>query len=216
MKYQDLDPYDQKRVRHQVVPIYHWIEANKHKFRYGITRSKQFAHVLPLGDDTNECFPPDLKQGDPLYGKLGNHVSYLRRKGLLIYKKLAPNQPATWQVNESILPPGTVTYTGVQHVIPTPTEVVKPKAEPVVIEPKVDPAEVGAEFIANELKTIKLREATLASRNKAMVQLTDVSLYEVYKIGLSLHNTLGTDFTPTTSPESSPACEDFAEEEAPF
>lgn len=163
-----------------LIAIYNWMQENKHKFKYGITRSIAFAHVVKNAK-TGEYYPEGMRNGDPLYSSWCNLAASYKQRGYLRYQKELPGHPPVWSVNEQYLPPGVVTYTGVQTPIPLATESTPP--EPA--QPQPTTAQ-GQAFVEEELKSITLEQATIKRKGLAMT-LTEPTLYQLYKLGLILN-----------------------------
>lgn len=195
IEYNDLSKNDKRLVKRYVVPIYRWIESHKHEYKDGVKTSRSFSQVVPRfprGDETT--FPALIRPNDADYASYTQLIYRLRRKGFLKFNPLEVGGKPVWSVNESILPPGVVTYTGVSYIIPLEEKPVSP----VVAAPdEAELAKRGEKFVLAELKSIKVEYAILYSNLNAQVELKRVSLYDIYKLGLALQETLGT----TTSEE---------------
>lgn len=200
VKWEDLDNHSRKIVRERIVPIYKWIEANKHKLPKGVVKVGLFAHVVPrqLGspDLCNPKDPADLRH---LSAMCWNYktAGYLRRG------PMEPGGPMEWRVNEECLPPGTVTYTGVSHTIDSPPIEHPPivKQLPTEATAPAPSNEAAQAFLEQELKNIKVQSCRLGSGQHssfydmhADITFNDVTLYDVYKIGLAMEQSLGTNF----------------------
>lgn len=193
-------------TRENLIRIKKFIEENQHKYRHGITKSTQFSGAMTL-PGTNEFYPPQIKQTSPLYTRYCTRIHSYVKRGYLLRKRLTPNGPRQWVVNEQVL---SGDKTGVCHPIPFASTT--PDATPKPIEeegPKESPNQESKEkieqrveeFIMSELKSIKVRHALLVNNSKATIRLTNVTLYDIYKLGLSLEQTLGTEYVqPTLQP----------------
>lgn len=195
----------QRTVREQIVPLYHWMEQNKMNYKRGFTSSKVFAHLL-ICPATRQPFDPKAENWEEFRNSYYNLISRWRRIGYLLYRPETPDAPATWSVNEAILPPGTVTYTGVTHTIPL-TEAEPPHPSESSLEevtsstaPQSTTAAAQA-FLEAELKSIKVQSCLLGQGNQgilcnthASVELKDITLWDIYQVGLALQKTLGTEY----------------------
>lgn len=186
-----------------LVNIYNWIEANKHKFKNGITRTPMFSGVVQL--DTGGYFPDNIQTSDPLYNKYCNWMARYRRCGYIKFKQLELGKPKVIVVNEDLLPPGTVTYTGVKNSPIVLSRAEALPAEPLELaEPQLSQAETGEQFVREELKNISVSAATLRRQGVA-VELADVSLFALYKIGLTLNEVTEPLAEPTSEPAAAEA-----------
>lgn len=134
----------------------------------------------------------NAKENSLWRGRYSNLLSGLKNRGFLRYERELPKKPKVWSVNEAILPPGTVNYTGVRHTTPLAKEE-KPKP-PVIIEPK---EETCRAFWESELKSIKVQECILGNGDfnfTADIKLHDISLWDIYKLGLAMEQTVETRF----------------------
>lgn len=189
--WEECDFKQRERIKKYVVPIYEWLTAHKHEYRNGVTSSMLFAHVVPR--NTSSGYFDSVKDDTAEYRSFINLINGLKHNGFVRYQQEVPNKPKVWSVNEAILPPGTVQYTGVRQVIPLDKEEKKPEP-PTIIEPNKETCEA---FFESELKSIKVQDCVLGNGSfnfTADVHLHDITLWDIYKLGLALEQTLGTKF----------------------
>lgn len=180
----------QLKIEHinAAVEIYHWIEENKHKCKNGVTNSMMFADaVTDHLDPQHRRFSSMMTQDDPRYNRYLQMIARMRGNGILKLEKERPNGPRVYSVNEKILPPGTVNYTGVRTTIP----MAEPKPPQVILP--ANPTESlkkfhdeGRAFIEEELKNIALDRAVIR-RKGVELHLDEPTLYQLYKLGLTLN-----------------------------
>lgn len=191
-------------VEREIVPLYYFMEQERHKYKRGFTSPKMFAKAVLMPSST-DYFPSTPEGWDQFSLPLSNKLARWKRQGFLYYRQEVPNGPKVWSVNEAILPPGTVNYTGVRHTIPLRPEDTL-RASPTQLEPKEKPkAEMKTErdFLEAELKLIKVQKCVLGqgrSRGSSLnthaeIELKDITLWDIYQVGLALQKTLGTEFS---------------------
>lgn len=164
--------------------IYQWIQENKHKFKNGVTASTMFSGaVTDYVDPEKRKFTDCITQEDPRYNRYVQLIGRMRATGVLRYKQETPSGKRVWSVNESILPPGTIDYTGVRTTIPEPPKVIPPKATTESLQKFHDE---GKAFIEEELKQIKVSRVTI-ERKGVQIDFDDVTLYQLYKLGTALN-----------------------------
>lgn len=201
----DLTKFDISAIdRENSAAIYRWIEENKPHLPRGVYTSSLFSHVVKKTDGSGSYFKADIRNGDPEYSVYHQLIHRMKKRKLLICAQSAPGAGMEWRVNEEMLPPGVVNYTGVRQTIPMPqiesenTESKKPHS-PIVLPPLEQQNDVAAEaFLEAELKSIKVRSCWIGNGayydTHANISLADVTLWDVYKIGLALQGTIGTQY----------------------
>lgn len=177
--------------------IYKWIEANKHKYPKGINSSVLFSGVVRQVIAPYDFYPDHISVEDPLYTSYCQLITRMRKRGFLRRERPAPYEPAQYSVVEAMLPAGVATYTGVKQAIP-----LEPTAEPNPPTPE-EPIEsdqntATAAFLEAELRSIKIRDCRFGNGQSdlshAVIEMHDVTLWDAYKLGLALQQTLGTTY----------------------
>lgn len=179
----------------QATNIYRWFEANKHRFKDGVTSSTFFSEVVEIPSEPGVYFPPHVRAQDPLSGKYYNVIMRMRRKGYIVFEPQEPGGPRVWRVVEAMLPTGTVNYTGVRQLIPTPVPTPAPAPAP------APHPEAAQAFLDAELKAISI-PYTMIRREGVLLELTDQNLYTIFKLGQILNANTEPCHEPT--PETQP------------
>lgn len=141
----------------------------------------------------------------PLYKSYVSLISTFKTKGFIRTKRIPGTHLAEYEVNEACLPKNVTNI----HIIPQldlPVQkipLVQPSKEPSVDNSSSTPSAAATQaFLEAELRSIKIQNCKLGqgrdcgplTNTHASIELEDVTLWDVYKIGLSLQVSLGTDW----------------------
>lgn len=196
MRYEDYNKTAQKAINLRVVPIYNWLKENKPNWKKEGMTSLDFAHVVPfyLRKDS-ECFPKNMKRDSYEYKHYSCVIHSLKKQGFLKSRPIPGTHRSEYIVNEECLPSS---ITGI-HTIPQLDLPIKkiPMAEPVpdTPTPAIVPQPAAAQaFFEAELKQIKVQSCKLGASTQASAEFLDVTLWDIYKIGLAMQSTLGTEY----------------------
>lgn len=169
-----------------------YIEQHNHEKNF--TTSIEFADAVTKADGSK------YNLNDPVDRR--NYQQYmirLRRKDYLRYSPAVYGGKCVWSVNPKYLDKtGVVTHIPLQRQSQPPT-ILLPK-EPEINEETIRQQAVA--FIEEEMKKIKLQEVRFGKgddrcrmiNSVADIDMHNVTLYDVYKIGLAASNTLGLEY----------------------
>lgn len=165
------------------IAIRKWLMENKHKFKHGVSRSIPFSGVV-FDRVEGSYFPANVGMEDPRYNRYSQYVYRLKNRGYLKYEPETVGGQSVWSVVESKIPADKLDYTGVRTHIPMAEE---PKH---AIQGNTTSLQKfqneGKAFIEEELKNITVQFAVV-HRKGMDFKLKNPTLYQLYKLGLTLN-----------------------------
>lgn len=155
--------------------IQEYITSNNHRLRR--TKAVELAPAI-FKRNSNEHYNINDEMDLQRYH---NYMQRLKSWGVLRYQQEEPGGPRRWSVN-----PAYLDKTGVVTHIP----MVKPEPKPPTVVQTLDEEKVrqqGVAFIEEEMKKVEIALAVVHYAG-ANLEMTEVNLYQLYKIALSIHN----------------------------
>lgn len=169
-------PYTESELKKLAKEIQDFIDANKHKIRF--TKSYDLAPVIRRRNG----MPYDLNSSTDKANFIAR-VAKLRRRGVLRYVQEVEGGVHVWQVNPAMLD-----KTGLTYHIPVEQPKLKSRNESSVTYD-----------VTARMKTIRVSSATFITPHGEIV-LHDVTLAQLYGVGLTLQSELKTEFTAAPQP----------------